>query len=269
MSQNWEDDVYSSGGEVLVNMQDIEDNFACLKSCFSGASAPSVTLVAGMLWLDTTNKKLKQYSGSGWVEIYNYDTGKLILPLVDGSITASQLGAAAVETAKIKDGNVTSVKIVAGAITTEKIMDSAVTTAKIADANVTYIKLQLVAAGNYAVSMYPPPDSVQVIGNTPTKVAEYKVAQAGTYRCRWYEIKDDSYGAGSQPVSQIWRNGGAVSGAFQPPVWGADLDCTYDIAVIPGDLIQLYGWCSYPPGAAAFSLFRLCASGPCIPPVRQ
>jgi hypothetical protein len=52
----------------------------------------------------------------------------------------------AVETAKIKDANVTTAKLADNAVETAKIKNAAVTTAKIADANVTYAKIQNVSA---------------------------------------------------------------------------------------------------------------------------
>lgn len=69
----------------------------------------------------------------------------------NGGISATQLAANAVETVKIKDGNVTTAKIAdanvnaaklsTDAVETSKIKDANVTTAKIADANVTEAKI--------------------------------------------------------------------------------------------------------------------------------
>jgi len=55
MSQNWADNVYQSDHEGATDLQNMENNFACLKSMFSGASAPS-NPVAGMPWFDTAQK---------------------------------------------------------------------------------------------------------------------------------------------------------------------------------------------------------------------
>lgn len=266
MSQDWDDDVYAAGSEVLLNMQQIEDNLACLKTCFSGAAAPSVTLAAGMFWLDTTNKLLKQYNGSTWVTIYNYNTGRLIMLPTDATILAAHLATDSVETAKIKDGNVTTAKILAGAITTEKILDSAVTAEKLLAGAFTYAKLPSITAGNYRISAlqvgeYP------IVGTTPTKVGEFKVGQGGVYRCKWNQKKGDGYGAGSYPWGRIYVNDVAIGTSKAST--GSDTDYhlqTDDITLSAGDLVQLYGWCNYAPGTATFTAFRLCASTAAVYP---
>jgi len=74
MSQDWNDNVYASGDQIAVNQQDIEDNFAALKSMYSGASAPADP-VAGMTWFDTTNKmvKLRNNANTAWLGIMQGD----------------------------------------------------------------------------------------------------------------------------------------------------------------------------------------------------
>ena len=61
--------------------------------------------------------------------------------IADGAVTGSKIAANAVETVKIKDANVTTAKIATGAVETAKIKDANVTTAKIADGAVTAGKL--------------------------------------------------------------------------------------------------------------------------------
>jgi len=51
MSQNYTDDCFKGTHVAQTDMQNIENNFACLKSGFSGSSAPS-NPVAGMPWFD-------------------------------------------------------------------------------------------------------------------------------------------------------------------------------------------------------------------------
>lgn len=58
MSQTFTDDCYAPGHQATTDLQSFEDNFAALKSAFSGTTAPS-NLVAGMAWLDTTLALLK------------------------------------------------------------------------------------------------------------------------------------------------------------------------------------------------------------------
>jgi hypothetical protein len=68
--------------------------------------------------------------------------------LADGSVnTAAKLATDVVETAKIKDANVTVAKLATDAVETVKIKDANVTTAKISiDANLNVNKKQLTAA---------------------------------------------------------------------------------------------------------------------------
>lgn len=59
MSQDFTDNVYASGHQATTDLENMEKNFAALKSSFSGTTAPANT-VAGMLWYDTTQKLMKQ-----------------------------------------------------------------------------------------------------------------------------------------------------------------------------------------------------------------
>jgi len=74
MSQNYVDNVFTSTGQVQSQMAQIENNFAALKSIFSGTSAPPDT-VAGMLWFHTTNKipKLRNNANDAWLGIMQAD----------------------------------------------------------------------------------------------------------------------------------------------------------------------------------------------------
>jgi hypothetical protein len=58
MSQTYTADCYAAGHQATTDLQAFEDNFAALKSAFSGTSAPS-NMIAGMAWLDTTLSLLK------------------------------------------------------------------------------------------------------------------------------------------------------------------------------------------------------------------
>lgn len=86
-------------------------------------------------------------TGTGYGLTYSLDVNKWVRATVgtdgiaDGSVTASELAANAVTTAKILDANVTEAKIANNAVTSAKIAANAVTTAKILDGNVTEAKL--------------------------------------------------------------------------------------------------------------------------------
>lgn len=76
MSQTFTDDCYSGGMQAALSLQAFEDNFASLKSTFSGATAP-LNLVAGMLWYDTTAHvlKVRNEGNTDWVTIASVVTG--------------------------------------------------------------------------------------------------------------------------------------------------------------------------------------------------
>ena len=58
MAQTWTDDTFAAGHVAQTDLQNMENNFACLKSSFSGAAAPAGP-VAGQLWFETDQKVLK------------------------------------------------------------------------------------------------------------------------------------------------------------------------------------------------------------------
>jgi len=92
MSQNFTGDSYDSSHVAATDLQNMEDNFAALKSQFSGTSAPS-NPVLGMPWVDTTNNILKMYDGTQWVNVFNYSTGEFYIGT--GFITAAMIADAA------------------------------------------------------------------------------------------------------------------------------------------------------------------------------
>jgi len=72
MSQDWTDNSYQLDHIASTDLQNLEDNFVCLKSSFSGASSPSNPL-AGMVWLDTTNHafKLRNEVNNDWITLFD------------------------------------------------------------------------------------------------------------------------------------------------------------------------------------------------------
>lgn len=77
--QNFTDDCYASSHQAAVDLQAYENNFAALKSCFSGLTAPS-NIVAGMQWYDTTKKvtKRRDYGNAAWHGLMHGDTSQKI-----------------------------------------------------------------------------------------------------------------------------------------------------------------------------------------------
>jgi len=77
MAQNWTDDVFDPGHVGQTDLQNIENNFACLKSSFSGSSAP-VNPVPGMFWVDTTNHilKMRNEANNAWLNVWDLANDK-------------------------------------------------------------------------------------------------------------------------------------------------------------------------------------------------
>lgn len=74
MSQSWTDDVYASDHAGPTDLQNMEDNFAALKSNFSGASAPS-NVVAGQYWYHTSKgMRMRNSANSGWLKSLHGDS---------------------------------------------------------------------------------------------------------------------------------------------------------------------------------------------------
>jgi len=69
MSQVWVDDTYALTHVGTDDLQNIENNFAALKSTFSGASAPAS--IAGQLFFDTTKKllKVRDQANASWLGV--------------------------------------------------------------------------------------------------------------------------------------------------------------------------------------------------------
>jgi hypothetical protein len=70
MSQNWESNCFQTDHVAAIDLQFIEDNFACLKSMFSGSSSPPSN-VPGMTWFNTDEKNfcLRNYDNNDWFMI--------------------------------------------------------------------------------------------------------------------------------------------------------------------------------------------------------
>ena len=145
MAQNFTDDCFDASHVGQTDLGNIENNFACLKSSFSGTSAPS-NPVAGMLWYDTTNNllKLRNAANNAWLEIYDFGndrvpSGKVkTASLQDGALSADTTGRA-----KMADNYITSDKV--NDLSGTKITDNTISTAKIQNNVVTPSKM---AAGS-------------------------------------------------------------------------------------------------------------------------
>jgi hypothetical protein len=74
MSQSWTDNTYQSDHVSGTDLQNMENNFGCLKTMFSGSSAPSGT-VAGMPWYDTNKNllKIRNNANDAWYGAFQWE----------------------------------------------------------------------------------------------------------------------------------------------------------------------------------------------------
>lgn len=86
MAQNWTDNMYELGHTLNTDMQNTENNFAVLKSLFSGAASPAGA-VAGMPFFDTTNKvlKIRNQANSAWLGVMYGNSSTPIWMYVDAA----------------------------------------------------------------------------------------------------------------------------------------------------------------------------------------
>ncbi len=96
MSQEWTDDVYDANHVGATDLENIEKNFACLKSGFSGSSAPS-NPVAGMWWYDTTTHivKIRNEANDNWLSVWDLANNKPIIANLSNEITVAMIAASA------------------------------------------------------------------------------------------------------------------------------------------------------------------------------
>jgi len=142
MSQNYTDNCFAPGHVGQTDLQNMENNFAALKSGFSGASAPS-NPVAGMIWIDTTNDLLKRYYDGSWISIWDLANNKPIITNLSNEITSSMISSAikdaAAGTASLRTLGTGANQAAAG---NQPPPDGSVTEAKLASSVISQAKLK-------------------------------------------------------------------------------------------------------------------------------
>ena len=115
MSQTYTDNCFTTTGVVQTQMGQVEENFAALKSAFSGATTPANT-VAGMWWFDTTANilKLRNEANSAWLSVWDFANNKPILANNIIGDFAAALKDPAAGTAGFRTIGTTAVKACAG-----------------------------------------------------------------------------------------------------------------------------------------------------------
>jgi alpha-tubulin suppressor-like RCC1 family protein len=151
MVQTWvETDEGAEGDTVKTGLVNTENKHDTQQSSWSGSTAPSDTLtVLGQFWADTSSGVVLKILESKYPDVW-----KIVPTQGDGQVNTATLATDAVESAKIKDLNVTTAKLALLAVDTAQLAADAVETAKIADLNVTTAKINdlAVTEGKLAAS---------------------------------------------------------------------------------------------------------------------
>lgn len=169
-SQTWTDNTYQSDHTAATDLQAIENNFAALKTNFSGTSAPSGP--SGLMWwADTANNllKLRDEANNAWLEIYDFGNDRVGAGKVGtASIAAGALSADTTGRAKMADLFITNAKVndvdgsklATNSVAGDRVQNNAITPSKIVAGGGTLVtwsgggsSLALNAEGNLASGM--------------------------------------------------------------------------------------------------------------------
>ena len=232
MSQDWTDDCFAAGHAAQEDLQNIEDNFACLKSLFSGASAPSGP-VAGLLWLDTTNHLLmvRNEANNAWLTLYDL-----------GNQQAINCSRQVIAGTGLSGG---------GALTADRtvgISAGGVGATQLADGGVSSAKLAVYTAGDRLLIE----GSTDATTGSNAKLGEVQLDKGGTLRIKFTM---SAYGTSGATVGRVYRNGSAVGtnrtlNATSPTA--AQQTYSEDISGwSAGDKVQIYGYTTATAGGVA------------------
>lgn len=211
MSQTYNDAVPAITRNALEDLTAIRNNFAALKSCFSGATAPP-NPVAGMWWYDTTANmlKLRNEANSAWLNVYDFANQRVPLALLATNCSRTVLAGNGISVSgNLSSGNVTV--NIAPAI---------------------YAQLQNYTAGTrYLWSSFG--REYRATTTTLSKVFELQLDRGGTLR-----ITFTIFGF-INAQARIYRNGSAVGTLRTAPTVSATY--TQDISGwSAGDSLQIY-----------------------------
>ena len=221
MAQTFNDAVPASTRDALEDLTAIRNNFAALKSCFSGPTAPP-NPVAGMWWYDTTANmlKLRNEANSAWLNVYDFANQRVPLALLATNCSRTVVAGNGISVSgNLSSGNVTV--NIAPAI---------------------YAQLQNYTAGTrYLWSSLT--REYRTTNTTLTKVFELRLDRGGTLRITF------TIAGCVNAKARIYRNGSAV-GTLRT---AATMSATYTQDISgwsAGDSLQIYA--ALPSGTGGF-----------------
>ena len=225
MSQTYTDDCYSLSMQATTSLQAFEDNFAALKSAFSGVTAPGNT-VAGMWWYDTTAHilRVRNEDNTAWLSVWDLANNKPVMANIVPADFAAAMKDAAAATASLRTLGTGATQACAG---NDPRLSSA-------DGSITGAKLVAVAAGTthtlvsgYRASPKGGTDSTSyVVG------FEFEIKRSGVVRLS-YTGYGNPYGtarfkSGVNDTYGDERNPGTTTKTY-----------TDDLTVVSGDKIRI------------------------------
>lgn len=237
--QTYTADCFSTSHTASTDLQNMENNFAALRSSFSGTTAPSNT-VAGMWWYDTTENilKIRNEADNAWLNVYNFDSGYAYANTVVSGTGISVSGT-------LNTGNVT-VGLSSGGVGATQLANGGVSQAKLA--TYTAGDLHLITG-----------TSTVTPSSSNTKRYEIRLDRGGTLRIKFTIAAGGSSGS---TTARIYRNGSPVgtSRTINAPggVGIASQAYSEDISGwAAGDLVQLYDYttASMSGGAGPLALY--------------
>ncbi len=233
MAQTFNDAVPASTRNALEDLTAIRNNFAALKSCFSGATAPP-NPVAGMWWYDTTANilKLRNEANNAWLNVYDF---------------ANACGLAV---AGYRTGGWT---LTAGAGLSGGGTTASNRTISLASGAVTLAHLQgYTAGGTYVVAQLDTPRATTVVGSYQM-VKEVVLDKGGALRILFDLV---AHNVSATVYGRIYRNGAPV-GTVRSCTGLSPATFTEDISGwAAGDRVQIYvnSWTT---SVAVLSNFRI------------
>lgn len=194
MSQTYTDDCFDAGHVALTDLQNMENNFAALKSSFSGTDAPS-NPVAGMWWWDTTSGilKIRNNDNNAWLSVWDFINNKVILTNTVSADFGAAMKDAVAATASLRTLGTGATQALPG--------NHPITPV---DGSVTPAKIVPYAAGDYLIT------SADTERNTAStdyvKLKSIQIFRAGTLRIK-FSLTRDNVGT---TYARVYRIGAAI-----------------------------------------------------------